>query len=165
MSTKYEERQAFDQPPETVMKMFTDRAYFERKYAASGGWDIQVLEHELTAARFRIKCSYQRKPDADVPAVARKFIGESVHVTQEDVWDLKARTGRLTVELRGAPVRMSAEMKLVAEAGGCANVLSWTLNCPVPLVGGKMEQVLAKEMREKAAADLAISRRLLAAYA
>jgi hypothetical protein len=164
MSTKYEERQAFDQPAEKVLKMFTDRAYFERKYAASGGWDIKVLEHELSATRFRIKCSYSRKPDAEVPAVAKKFIGDSVQVTQEDVWDLQARTGRLSIEIRNAPIRMQAEMKLLTEKGGCSNVLGWTLNCPVPLIGGKMEQMLAKEMRDKAAADLAISRRLLAEY-
>jgi hypothetical protein len=164
MATQYEERQAFDQPVETVLKMFTDRAYFERKYAASGAWDIQVLEHELSGERFRIKCSYQRKPDTEVPAVAKRFIGESVHVTQEDIWDLGSRSGQLAIEIRHAPIRMQAQMKLVPEQGGSCNVLNWTMHCPVPLIGGKMEQTLAREMRDKAAADLAISRSLLAAY-
>ena len=164
MSTKYEERQSFDQPREKVLRMFSDRLYFERKYAASGGWDIKVLEHELSAKRFRIKCSYSRKPDADVPGFARKFIGDSVQLTQEDVWDLQTASGRLSIEIRNAPIRMSAEMRVVEEKGGCANVLQWTLNCPVPLLGGKLEQMLMDEMRNKAAADLEISRKLLADY-
>ena len=164
MSTQYEERQSFDQPPEKVLRMFSDRVYFERKYAASGGWDIKVLEHELSARRFRIKCSYQRKPDAEVPGFAKKFIGESVQVTQEDVWDLETATGRLSIEIRNAPIRMSAEMQVAQEKGGCANLLQWTLNCPVPLLGGKLEQMLMDEMRNKAAADLEISRKLLADY-
>ena len=164
MSTQYEERQSFDQPREKVLRMFSDRAYFERKYAASGGWDIKVLEHELSGKRFRIKCSYSRKPDADVPGFARKFIGDSVQLTQEDVWDLDSASGQLNIEIRNAPIRMSAQMRVVDEPGGCANVLQWTLTCPVPLLGSKLEQMLAKEMRDKAAADLEISRKLLAAY-
>ncbi|MDE0854318.1 MAG: DUF2505 domain-containing protein [Nevskia sp.] len=164
MSTQYEERQSFDQPIEKVLRMFSDRAYFERKYAASGGWDIQVLEHELSGRRFRIKCGYSRKPDADVPGFARKFIGDSVHLTQEDVWDLDSASGRLSIEIRNAPIRMSAQMRVVQQPGGCANVLLWTLTCPVPLVGSKLEQMLATEMRNKAAADLEISRKLLADY-
>lgn len=164
MSTQYEERQSFDQPMEKVLRMFSDRAYFERKYAASGGWDIQVLEHELSGRRFRIKCGYSRKPDAEVPGFARKFIGDSVHLTQEDVWDLDSASGRLSIEIRNAPIRMSAQMRVVQQSGGCANVLLWTLTCPVPLVGSKLEQMLATEMRNKAAADLEISRKLLADY-
>lgn len=164
MPTHYEERQSFDQPKEKVLRMFSDRAYFEKKYAASGGWDIQVLEHELEGKRFHIRCSYSRKPDAEVPSFARKLIGESVHVTQDDVWDLDKGTGVLTIEIRNTPIRMSAQMRLVEEQGGCVNILRWTLSCSVPLIGGKLEAMLAKEMKDKAAADLEISRRLLAAY-
>jgi hypothetical protein len=164
MPTRYEERQSFDQPPEKVLRMFSDLAYFERKYAASGGWDIRVLEHELKGQRFHIKCSYSRKPDAEVPPFARKIVGDSVLVTQEDTWDLDSATGELRIEIRNLPVQLRASMKLVAERGGCANVLQWTLNSSVPMLGGKIEQMLAAEMRNKAAADLEISRRLLAAY-
>jgi hypothetical protein len=164
MPTRYEERQSFDQPPEKVLRMFSDRAYFERKYAASGGWDIQVQEYERSDQRFRIKCGYSRKPDAEVPAFARKVIGDAVHVTQEDIWDLESASGRLSIQIRNTPIQMRAQMRLEAEPGGCVNVLQWTLSCPVPLVGSKLEQILAAEMRNKAAADLEISRRLLADY-
>jgi len=164
MSTQYEERQSFDQPSEKVLRMFSDRAYFERKYAASGGWDIKVLEHELDGKRFRIKCSYTRKSDADVPGFARKIIGDSIQVTQEDTWDLATATGRLAIEIRNTPIRMQAAMRVVQEPGGCANVLQWTISCAVPLVGGKVEQMLVTDMRTKAAVDLEISRRLLADY-
>jgi hypothetical protein len=164
MATQYEERQNFDQPKEKVLRMFSDRAYFEKKYAASGGWDIKVLEHELTPKQFRIKCSYSRKPDAEVPAFAQKIIGDAVHLTQEDVWDLEKATGVLKIEIRNTPIRMSAQMRVTEEPGGCVNVLQWTLSCSIPLIGGKLEQMLAKEMKDKAAADLEISRRLLQDY-
>ncbi|HWY25138.1 MAG TPA: DUF2505 domain-containing protein [Nevskia sp.] len=164
MPTQYEERQSFDQPKDKVLRMFSDRAYFEKKYAASGGWDIKVLEHELNATRFRIKCSYSRKPDAEVPGFAKKIIGEAVHLTQEDVWDLDKASGHLKIEIRNTPIKMSAEMRVAEEKGGCCNVLQWTLSCAVPLIGGKLEQMLAKEMKDKAAADLEISRKLLAGY-
>jgi len=87
-----------------------------------------------------------------------------VQLTQEDVWDLETANGRLSIEIRNAPIRMSAAMRVVEEKGGCVNVLQWTLNCPVPLIGSKLEQMLATEMHNKAAADLDISRRLLTDY-
>ncbi|MDR3414877.1 MAG: DUF2505 domain-containing protein [Nevskia sp.] len=164
MTTSFEERQEFDQPRDKVLRMFSDRGYFERKYAAVGGWDIQVLQHETDGRRFRIKCSYHRRPGGDVPAFARKFIGDSVLVTQEDVWNLDTATGRLEIDVRNLPMRIGADMRLVERPGGCANVLQWKLHCPMPLIGGKLEQALAEEMRERAVEDLQVSRRLLATY-
>jgi len=144
--------------------MFSDRAYFERKFALSGGWDVQVLEHELRGQRFRIKCRYHRKPDAPVPAFAQKFIGASVEVTQEDHWDLAAGTGRFSIDIKNMPMRIGADMRMVDEQPGCANLLQWSLVCPIPLIGGKLEQTLAEQMKIKAVEDLAISRKLLADY-
>ena len=161
---KYEERQGFDQARDKVLRMFTDRAYFERKYALSGGWDIQVLQHQLKGRHFQIKCRYHRKPDAPVPAFAQKFIGASVEVTQEDRWDLEAGTGRFTIELKNVPMRIGVDMRMVDEPPGCANLLQWSLVCPIPLIGGKLEQILAEQMQIKAVEDLAISRKLLADY-
>jgi hypothetical protein len=164
MATTYEERQSFDQPKDKVLRMFSDRAYFERKYAASGGWDIKVLEHEHSGKHFRIKCSYSRKADADIPAFASKFVGDTVQVVQEDVWDLEAATGHLSIAVQKMPAQVSATMRVVADAQGCANVMQWTVQCGVPLLGAKLEKMVADEMRSKAAVDLEISRRLLRDY-
>lgn len=160
----HEERQTFDAPPEVVIRMFGDRAYFERKYAELGFASVQVLEHAVDDKRFRIKVRYDTRNDVDLPDFAKKFMPEVVSVVQQDSWDLAKRTGQLQFELKGVPVKISAEMRLIAQGKGSANVISWNVHSGVPLLGGKLEKLLLSDIQSKASADLAASRKILRDY-
>ncbi|HEX4872193.1 MAG TPA: DUF2505 domain-containing protein [Nevskiaceae bacterium] len=161
---KFDDKHGFDQPASTILRMFSDRSYFERKYAALGARELEVLEHELKDDRFRIKCRMVMKSDAPLPDFAKKFLGDTVTITQQDSWDLKTQTGRIEAEIKGAPVKVRAEMALKAEGKGCANHLRWEVNCGIPLVGGKLEKVIAEDIQVKSKNDLAASRQLAAGY-
>lgn len=161
---KFEDKHPFDKPAATVIKMFSDRAYFERKYKDLGGWDIEVLEHEKSAKKFRIKVRYTIKASGQIPAFAQKFLGDSSTVTQQDAWDLEKMTGRLDVEVKGLPAKVSADMTLKSDGKGAANHLIWNVSCGIPLIGGKLESVIADDIRAKSGADIAVSRKLLAGY-
>jgi hypothetical protein len=162
---QFNDRHTFDKPAATVLKMFSDRAYFERKYRELGNTGIEVLEHVADAKKFRIKVRYTAKNSSpQIPDFAKKFLGETNVVTQTDTWDLEKKTGRLEAEIKGVPVKVSAEMKLADEGSGSANTLKWSLSCGIPLVGGKLEQVVAGDIQAKARADLAKSREILKEY-
>ncbi len=161
---KFDDKHSFDKPAATVMKMFSDRAYFERKYKELSFWDIEVLEHDKSAKRFRIKVRYTTKNDAPIPDFAKRFLGESTQVVQQDTWDIGAKTGRLEIEIKGVPVKVSADMTLKDEGKGSANNLKWNLSCGIPLVGGKLEKVVADDIQAKSKADIAASRKILADY-
>lgn len=161
---KYEQKQSFDKPASTVIKMFGDRKYFERKYAALGFKNVEVLEHEKNGDQFTICIRYTASADVPLPDFAKKFVPAEMHITQRDSWDLKKKTGRLEVELRGMPLKVGAAMKLVDEAKGGVNVLSWEVTCAIPLIGGKLEKLLISDIQAKADADLAASRAILADY-
>ncbi len=161
---KFEDKHTFDKPAATVIKMFSDRVYFERKYKDLGFTDIEVLEHEKTDSKFRIKVRYVAKNDVALPEFAKKFIPAKMVVVQQDAWDLKRMTGRLEVEIRGTPVKVACDMTLKDEGKGSANLLKWTISCPIPLVGSKLEQLTADDIRAKAANDIATTRRILADY-
>ena len=161
---RFDEKHTFDRPAAAVLKMFSDKAYFEKKYAALGYRNIEVLEHKADAKKFRIKVRYTAPNSAPVPDFAKKFLGETNVVTQTDAWDLDRRTGRLEAEIRGVPVKVAADMKLADEGAGSANALKWSLDCGIPFVGGKLEQLVAADIRSKAQGDLATSRELLKAY-
>jgi hypothetical protein len=162
---QFNDKHSFDKPAATVLKMFSDRAYFERKYRELGNTGIEVLEHVADAKKFRIKVRYTAKNSSpQIPDFAKKFLGETNVVTQTDTWDLEKKTGRLEAEIKGVPVKVSAEMKLADEGSGSANTLKWSLSCGIPLVGGKLEQVVAGDIQAKARADLAKSREILKEY-
>ena len=101
---------------------------------------------------------------APVPDFAKKFLGATNVVTQTDAWDLEKRTGRLEAEIKGVPVRVAADMKLADEGAGAANSLKWSLDCGIPFVGGKLEQLVASDIQSKAKGDLAQSREILKSY-
>jgi len=161
---QFNEKHSFDRPAATVLKMFSDRAYFERKYQELGYRDIEVLEHAADAKRFRIKVRYAAPNSAPVPDFAKKFLGENNVVTQSDTWDLEKRTGRLEAEIRGVPVKVSADMRLADEGAGSSNTLKWNLSCGIPLLGGKLEQIVGGDIQSKARTDLAMSREILKSY-
>lgn len=161
---QFNDKHSFDKPSASVIKMFSDKAYFERKYKELGFSGIEVLEHSLDAKKFRLKVRYSAKSDAPIPDFAKKFLGDSNVVTQTDTWDIGKKTGRIEAEIRGVPVKVFAEMALKDEGAGCSNTLKWNLNCGIPFIGGKLEEVVAGDIKAKSKADQAKSRELLKAY-
>ena len=161
---QFNDKHTFDKPAATVLKMFSDKAYFERKYKELGYGNIEVLEHKADAKKFRIKVRYSAPNSAPLPDFAKKFLGETNTVVQSDTWDLEKRTGRLEAEIKGVPVKVAADMKLADEGAGSTNTLKWNLSCGIPLIGGKLEQVVAGDIKAKGATDLAKSREILKSY-
>ena len=162
---KFEDKHVLNKPAATVIGMYADRRFFERKYQDIGAWDIEVLEHEKSDAKFRIKCRYTTKVSvASIPAFAQKFIGTSITVVQQDTWDIKARTGRLDIEMKGAPLKIFADMTLSDAPQGAINAMKWNVSCGIPLVGGKLEQLVSEDIKAKSDNDARVTQNILADY-
>lgn len=162
---EFEVEHRFDRPVETVLRMFTDRSYFERKAPSTGSLDLRVLREERDDQRFEIEMSFRSSADVQVPDFARKFMpGQHVRVVEVDSWHIGHRLGRIRIDLGGLPVKVGAEMKLEPTAAGAVNRLKWTVAVSVPLIGGKLERVIAEDLRGKMERDLQASRALLNEY-
>ena len=161
---KFEEKHSFDRPLEAVAKMYFDRAFFERKYKEQGAWDVEVLEHHKDERTFRIKCRFTMKSDAPIPDFAKKFVADSISIVQQDSWDVQKLTGRIETELKGMPVKIFADMALAADGKGCANHLKWNVNCSIPLIGGKLEKIIAEDLQIKSKKDQQVSKSILKDY-
>jgi hypothetical protein len=157
-------KQSFTKPADTVIRMFGDRRYFERKYAELGFKDMQILDHETNGDQFSIRFRYTAAIDVPLPDFAKKFLPAEMTVTHRDNWDLKKKVGTSEIELPGLPLKIAAAMRLVDEGEGASNTLSWDVTCSVPLIGGRLEKLLMSDIEVKAAADLAVSRKILADY-
>lgn len=164
MATQFDEIHRLNKPAASVLKMYSDRGYFERKYATLDGVkDFEILECESKADTFRIRHRSQQRSDIAVPDFAKKFLGEYSTVIQSDTWNLKTGVGRLEIELKGVPLKISADMKVAGDPAA-TNRFKWVISCAIPLLGGKLERLIADDVRAKSAADQILSNRLLADY-
>ena len=164
MATKINLEHKFNKSVASVWAMYSDRAFFEKKYTATGCTNIEVLDYKTSDKGFSITVRYDAKSDAPVPDFAKKFMAERVTVTQTDSWDAATKTGKIVTEIKGMPVKVSAEMKLEAAGKGAVNKMLWTLASGIPLVGGKLEGILSEDVKIKSARDEQASQKLLADY-
>ncbi len=162
---KFDDQHKFAKPPATLLKMFTDRTYFERKYPALPGVrNFEVLECETRGSQFRIRHRSAQKADIPLPDFARKFVSDSMVVTQTDSWDTATGIGRLEVEVKGMPMKISAEMKVEASGKGSTNSFKWNVSSGIPLIGGKLERLLMEDIKTKSATDQAETAKILKDY-
>lgn len=161
---QFTDKHAFNKNADTVMKMYSDKEFFLRKYKESGYQDIQVLAHEKSGDKFRIKCQYAMKTDVPVPGFAKKFMPDTSTVVQEDSWDCKAKKGRLNIEIKGVPAKISCDMTLTDAGSGSANSFKWDISVKIPLVGGKLEELIANDIRSKSKKDHGVTAKILEDY-
>ena len=161
---KFDETHTLNKPAASVLKMYSDRAYFQRKYLTLDGVkDFEILDCESKGYTFRLKHRSQQRSDIPMPDFAKTILGEYNAVIQQDTWNLKTGVGRLEVELKGVPLKISADMK-VSGSGNATVTFNWLVSCSIPLLGGKLEKLIADDIRAKSAADMVLSNQLLADY-
>jgi hypothetical protein len=158
----FTDQQRYDQPADAVLARYTDPEFLKRKYAELGRQDLKVLEHRKTADSAHMCIGYSDVADMDLPDFARRLVPERAHVVQTVDWDLKRRSGRISVDAKGSPVTVKGQMQLKDSGAGCINTISWQVSCAVPLIGGKLEKLLVDGLKKKARRDEQVSRRLLA---
>ncbi len=161
---KAQHRSPYSKGSDSVVKMFTDKNYFQRKYELQGAKNIQLLDHKQDGDDFTVQYERQVPADVKVPGFAKKFVPELMTVTQRDTWNVASKTGHLDIELKGIPGSMSCEMRLEDTASGCDLVMDWSITCNVPLVGGKLEKVLWEDLHGKMASDVEVGEQILVDY-
>lgn len=83
-------------------------------------------------------------PTTRMPEMARKFVGESLKVTQLEKWDAPAADGSrqstITLKVTGAPLDVNAVQRLVSDGANTRIELEGTVTSSVPFLGGKIAE-------------------------
>ncbi|MGW7684062.1 DUF2505 domain-containing protein [Kribbella sp. NPDC054772] len=142
---------SYDASPEEVFAMITDVTFqqqvFERMRAQS--YDVVVGDDgDDLAVRFH----WQTKA-SDVPVVARRFVGSTLELAQSKVWhraDVNgAREADVDGELTGVPVKLIGTTRIVPDGRGTAQAFDLQVTASVPVVGGRLEQLVADAVRAR----------------
>lgn len=91
-------------------------------------------------------------PTKGVPAVAAKFVGDTISVTHSERWSAPeadgSRKAPMTVTLEGLPIKCEGSLTLVPTGPTCELDLNGEITASIPLVGGKLAQAAADPLEE-----------------
>lgn len=151
----FQEKNNYRYPPETLLKVFSDKDYFLEKYARSGATAISVLEDLQTDVGSRITISRDVQVDVPVPAFARKYVPHTITLIQTDSWDYVSRTGHIEIRFKGMPAEINCAMHMEQNGETSTLVLNFTAKVQIPFVGNKLAEVLSHDLRAKFEKDSA----------
>ena len=141
----------YQHPIEAVFAALTDFELVAAKYEALGHADVQLVRRDENDDG-SVTLVTTRVVPLELPGFAKKVLSPKQQVTQTDIWSEADSTGRRTgtfaVDAKGAPVGVRGELALTPDgATVCTDTIDVTVECKVPLVGGKIADLVAKDTR------------------
>lgn len=131
----------YDASVDQVCEMLTDPDFRERATLAQG-----AISASATVAGGRVTVD-ARRPDDEIPAFARKLIGDvELHITQTEDWADDVYEALMTIATTGLPASIRGTRSLVEDGDGTLDVFEGEATAKVPLLGGKIEKLLADKL-------------------
>lgn len=158
--------QVYDAPVDVVAALFVDPEVVRARYDAAGDRDLEILDCGPDGDDLLIHT--RRTVDVEgLPGFATKVLKPTNTMEQVDVWDAPdadgARNGSFTIDVKGAPVRVSGTMRIEPTAdGGTRHTVTGRFDVKVPLVGGKIASWAEGPAQQRLDAELAFHRSVLA---
>ena len=99
----------------------------------------------------------QVQPAKGIPGFARKFVGDEINIVQREDWS-SADAADLHVTIPGKPGEMDGTITLVESGGTTTETVDVRIKVNIPLVGGKIEDLIAGLMRKALVAENTVGR-------
>lgn len=135
---------SYDAPPADVFEMLADPAFREKVGAA-----MDVVSADVAIDRngkgFVLRIDQVQRTDG-LPSFAKKFAGDTTRAIQLEEWP-DPTAGTLRIDAPGKPSSIAGTIALVADGAGTTEVVELEIKVKVPLIGGKLEGVLADQVR------------------
>ena len=141
---KFRHEVTYDAPPAAVFEMLADPAFREAACAAQDVISADVsIEREGNG--FSLTIDQEQRTD-DLPAFARTFAGSSTQAIQREEW-ADSTGGTLRIDAPGKPSEVKGTITLQPEGSGTVEIVELDLRIKVPVIGGKLEKLLAEKVR------------------
>lgn len=154
---KYRQTIDYPLPRERVFDCFANTDFIHAKYAGQGASQIMLLDAAQSGDEFRFTFSRDVPVQVDVPAFARSLVPATITLVQTDIWNRATGVGSLDIVFKGMPVSLHCAMTLDDRGEHALQTLDFDIRVSVPLVGGKLEKLLADDLQLKFAHDTEVS--------
>lgn len=130
-------------PAEKVFAALVDETYLRDRLAAIGGKDAELVTYSSVDG----KTSYQLKqgvPAEHLPSVAKSLLGGDLVIQRVENWAAGAGTAEVT--LNGVPGRLDGAFTITEHGTGSKLTLTGEVKVSIPLMGGKLEKMVAEQV-------------------
>ena len=155
MSTKLSHDLTYEAALTAVGEMLMDPAFREEVCDAQGAVRSTVsVEPDGRGMGVVID---QVMPAEGIPGFARKFVGDEINLVQTEQWS-DIETGTVDVVIPGKPGQMRGTIRLRESGGTTTETVEMEIKVSIPLVGGKIESLIADLLRKALKAEQAVGR-------
>ena len=136
---------SYDASPVDVFEMLADPAFREKVGEALGVVSADIVL-ERNGDGFTLTNDQVQRTEG-LPSFAKKFAGDTTRVIQTEEWS-SPTAGTLRIDAPGKPTSMAGTIELVPDGAGTVEVVELEIKAKVPLVGGKLESLMAAQVRD-----------------
>lgn len=150
---------SYDAPPADVFAMLADPAFRESVCEAQEtvSHDVSV---EVAGAGMNVTVETVQNT-AGLPSIAKKVVGETTRAILAESWK-DGSGGTVQITAPGKPTGASGTVRLEEAGSGTNEVVDLDVKVKVPLIGGKLEQLMAETIREAYDVEHTVGREWLA---
>jgi hypothetical protein len=138
-----------------VSAMLDDPAYraevIRAQGAVSGTFEITTDGDVTTAVVDQVL------PAEGLPSFAKKLVGAEINIVQREEWT-SAEYADLHVTIPGKPGQMVGSITLVEDGGATTETVDVEITVNIPLVGGKIEKLIAEMLRKALRSEEQVAR-------
>ena len=131
----------YDAPIADVYAMLTDPAFREKAALSQG---LTAVDVSVDAGDVRIS---MQQPTTDLPGFARKVVGETSNVVQAETWN-GTDSADFAITMPPLPGGIEGTRLLKADGDGTLDTFAGEAKVRIPLVGGKLENLIASKLTE-----------------
>jgi hypothetical protein len=144
----------FDADVDTVAALMTDPDFVVDRCLAIGELSAECHADEDGDT---VTLHTTRVARQDLPGFLTKLVGEEQTVTVHEVWqhlgDNRCK-GRYTVRTARAPIEIEGRFTLEPEGSGSLYKVEHRFHVPIPLIAGRIEKVLRRQITATVEAEL-----------
>jgi len=159
MATKLTHELTYDAPLPQVGAMLMDPAFREQVCDAIGA-TRKTVSVGPGGGGMKVVLDMDQ-PAEGIPGFAKKFVGDEINLVQSEQW-ADMENGVVEVVIPGKPGHMAGTITLREAGGTTTETVSMEIKVSIPLVGGRIESLIADLLRKALRAENAVGRAYLA---
>ncbi len=140
MSTRLRHELTYDAPADAVAAMLADPAFREEVCDYQRVLRKSVVIEPVGAGMHVTIDQWQRT--SGVPSFAKKVVGEETNIVQHEIWSTPF-LGDISVSIPGKPGEMTGTARIDEADGVTTETVDMTIRVGVPLLGGKLENLIS----------------------